>query len=190
MRLPVSQFVLIEVPLGGELCRVGYDLFDVVVAPLSLFDLWVQPHVRCCVRQLADPECVDIQCVDFQLRSSPAVQRLRLNERVRFAVTTRFSCEGPPGAEGIRSTTHLQAEVAPPVPFSYLPDGVLTSVGEAAVHAALANLQGTFVRSLARDYARWATNAGYRAERLRWAKQSDEAVGSGASTPPLSGLIL
>lgn len=114
---------------------------------------------------------MDIQCVDFQLRSSPAVERLRLNERVRFAVTTRFSCEGAPGrgpllsqtqrrcapsccagcravtcwpqlpAEGIRSTTRVQAEVAPPAPFSYLPDGVLVTVGEAAVHGALANLQ-------------------------------------------------
>lgn len=44
-------------------------------------------------------------------------------------------------AEGIRSTTHVQAEVAPPAPFSYLPDGVLVTVGEAAVHGALANLQ-------------------------------------------------
>ena len=39
-----------QVPLGGELHRVGYDIFDVVVAPLSFFDLWVQPHVRCRVR--------------------------------------------------------------------------------------------------------------------------------------------
>ena len=44
-------------------------------------------------------------------------------------------------AEGIRSTTTVQAEVAPPAPFSYLPDGVLVTVGEAAVHGALANLQ-------------------------------------------------
>ena len=44
-------------------------------------------------------------------------------------------------AEGIRSTTHLQAVVAPPAPFSYLPHGVLVTVGEAAVHSALANLQ-------------------------------------------------
>ena len=44
-------------------------------------------------------------------------------------------------AEGIRSTTTVRAEVAPPAPFSYLPDGVLVTVGEAAVHGALANLQ-------------------------------------------------
>lgn len=93
----------------------------------------------------------------------------------------------------------MRAEVAPPAPFSYLPAGVLTSVGEAAVHAALANLQvgrparpahapcfcepacalfrvalhaltdtacrpvrvwqRTFISSLAKDYARWATDA-------------------------------
>lgn len=165
---------------------------------------------------------MDIQCVGFELRSSQAVQRLRLNERVRFAVTTRFSCEGLLGAgelgctlayeprvalcgaihrpccmyvaDGIRSTTEIQADIDPPAPFSYLPASVLTSVGEAAVRAALANLQAsaalthagavlcmltgacrvpgksvdaaacpcgwqrTFINSLARDYARWATD--------------------------------
>ena len=44
-------------------------------------------------------------------------------------------------AEGIRSTTNIQAEVAPPAPFSYLPKSVLITVGAAALHGALANLQ-------------------------------------------------
>lgn len=79
-------------------------------------------------------------------------------------------------------------------------------------------VQHTFIRSLAKDYARWATDARwaplklhaeeldqpflsscrlmafpccrYRAERLRWAKRSDEAVAGAAGTPPLSGLML
>lgn len=53
---------------------------------------------------------MDIQCVDFELRSSQAVQRLRLNERVRFAVTTNFSCEGAAGA-GARARSHAPHEL-------------------------------------------------------------------------------
>lgn len=63
--------------------------------------LWSQLEyysVAPCGRQLSAPECVDIQCIAFQLHSSQAVDRLQLNERVRFAVHTRFFCEGPPGA--------------------------------------------------------------------------------------------
>jgi hypothetical protein len=52
MRLPVSQYVLIEVPLGGALSRISEDMFDVEVAPVRFFDLWVQPRVRCRVRQV------------------------------------------------------------------------------------------------------------------------------------------
>jgi hypothetical protein len=55
MRLPVSQYVLIEVPLGGALSRISEDMFDVVVAPVRFFDLWVQPRVRCRVRQVPNP---------------------------------------------------------------------------------------------------------------------------------------
>ena len=80
-------------------------------------------------------------------------------------------------------------------------------------------VQHTFIRSLAKDYARWATDARwaqlklhayrlglaysvilqadgsfgvlrYRAERLRWAERSDEAVAGAASMPPLSKLTL
>lgn len=61
MRLPVSQYVLIDVPLGGSLARVSHDLFDVVVAPVRFFDLWVQPHVRCQVRWVpCAPMCTHV----------------------------------------------------------------------------------------------------------------------------------
>lgn len=50
MALPVSQFVMIEVPLGAELTRVGVDMFELVVTRLELFGLWVQPKIKCKVR--------------------------------------------------------------------------------------------------------------------------------------------
>lgn len=50
MALPVSQFVLIDVPLGGRLNRIGQDLFELIVPRLELFGLWVQPDIKCIVR--------------------------------------------------------------------------------------------------------------------------------------------
>lgn len=50
MALPVAQFVLIDVPLGGQLKRIGAELFELVVPRLELFGLWVQPEIKCIVR--------------------------------------------------------------------------------------------------------------------------------------------
>lgn len=67
-----SVVVAGQVPLGGELHRVGYDIFDVVVAPLSFFDLWVQPHVRCrvrCARQPHQPGVLSCTAPLFLIKS-------------------------------------------------------------------------------------------------------------------------
>lgn len=46
-----------QVPLGGSLKRVASDIFEVVVAPVRFFDIWVQPRVRCIVRYVLVPKC-------------------------------------------------------------------------------------------------------------------------------------
>lgn len=50
MSLPVAQFVLIDVPLGGQLHRIGSNLFELIVPRLELFGVWVQPAITCTVR--------------------------------------------------------------------------------------------------------------------------------------------
>ena len=39
--------------------------------------------------------------------------------------------------------------------------------------------QRVFIRSLARDYAKWATDAGYRQQRIAFAAESDDLVSRG-----------
>ncbi|CAL8470714.1 g10256 [Coccomyxa elongata] len=173
-RLPVSQYVLIEVPMGGSLKRVSTDVFEVVVAPVRFFDIWVQPRVRCIVRLLDMPLRVDIRCVECILDGSPAVSELRLQERVQFDVHTCFRCQQDPPA--ILSESEIDVTVEPPGPFVFVPDIVLQAVGNAGLYQALSTLQRVFIRSLAKDYARWATNAEYRKERVRYAAQSDELI--------------
>lgn len=173
MRLPVSQYVLMDVPLGGSLKRVGEDIFDVIVPHVRFFDLWVQPRVRCKVRLLNSPERVDIRCVQCILDGSPGVKQLRLDDHVEFDVHTCFTPQqGPPA---IQSESHINVLVDPPGPFRYLPDFILKSVGEAALKASLSTLQRVFINSLGRDYAKWASDSVYREERERWAVQSELA---------------
>ena len=50
LRLPVSQYVLIDLPLGGQLRRLSEDVFELTVPQLTLFGVWVQPLIRCRVR--------------------------------------------------------------------------------------------------------------------------------------------
>lgn len=50
MALPVSQFVLIDVPLGARLERLSDEIFEIVVPRLELFGIWVQPQIKCIVR--------------------------------------------------------------------------------------------------------------------------------------------
>ena len=37
-------------------------------------------------------------------------------------------------------------------------------------------LQRVFIRSLGKDYAKWASDPAYREERKRWAAKSDRAI--------------
>ena len=108
--------------------------------------------------------------------------------RVSFGGTTRFTWGGREGARlgdsHIASATQLTALVDPPPPFNMLPTTVLESVGSAVVGAASEKLQQVFVRALAADYARWATDSSYRAARHQFTRRPSAAADEGA-LPPL-----
>jgi len=63
----------------------------------------------------------------------------------------------------------------PPAPFSLLPRPVLEQTGNAVMQASLHALQGAFIQSLAKDYARWARDPAYRASRAELSR--DETTG-------------
>ena len=62
----------------------------------------------------------------------------------------------------------MRVGVDPPPPFSLISVAVLTRVGDAVLGAVCAQLQRVFVRALAADYKRWASDAGYRQRRAAW----------------------
>lgn len=108
---------------------------------------------------------MDIRCFECLLFGSPAVEQLKLNDRVHFDVRTTFTqqhgmpcihavpccpalhfrCGEPICAfadpPAIVSASHIDVAVDPPVPFSFLPDSILQAVGGAGVHASLSTLQ-------------------------------------------------
>ena len=58
-------------------------------------------------RLLDGPERVDIKCVECRLFGSPAVEQLRLNDRVHFDVHTCFTCQHGASSTALTQLTGL-----------------------------------------------------------------------------------
>jgi hypothetical protein len=103
MRLPVEQYVLIEMPLGSSLTKRdnhnattaaaaayrssnedGGEEFELVVPEITFFNLTLQPVVLCTVQPMEDK--VVIFSDNCFLRGSPFIEKTRLNERFDFRV--------------------------------------------------------------------------------------------------------
>lgn len=103
------QSLLVQVPMGGLLRRVGEDMFDVTVPHVRFFDLWVQPRVRCQVRSV----------------SQPALARLYLDE------TCMASCWSPAELCNLSLLAHVGAKY----PVLAAPQGQASRMQMAALPA-------------------------------------------------------
>ena len=65
----------------------------------------------------------------------------------------------------MRADTRIEADVETPPLFALVPRRLLEGIAAGAMSLVLGPLQGTFLRNLAADYARWATDAQYREAR-------------------------
>lgn len=185
MSLPVDQYVLLELPLGARLERVEDTdiLFRLIIPKVQFFWLCVKPTIELTVEVLGEdaPEgpCVKILALWAAVEGEWA-EANGLNDRFDFGGKTMFTWGGkngsPLGDSAITSVTDLIVGVDPPQPFSMLPVGVLESVGTAVVGTLSEKLQGVFVKALARDYTRWATDPIYRLSRDKYTKQASAAA--------------
>lgn len=73
--------------------------------------------------------------------------------------------EGRGGQAQISTDSVTVVGVEPPGPFALLPIATLEQAGGFVISATVRVMQDVFVRSLADDYRRWATDAVYRASR-------------------------
>ncbi|KAK1742337.1 DUF1997 domain-containing protein [Skeletonema marinoi] len=91
MRLPVEQYVLIEMPLGSSLTKIDNnevykgEEFELVVPEITFFNLTLQPVVLCTVQPMEDR--VVIFSDNCYLRGSSFIEKTRLNERFDFRVS-------------------------------------------------------------------------------------------------------
>jgi len=160
MTLPVSQFVLIDLPLGGELVRQAGNIFQLTVPQMKFFDIWVKPICIIDVRSRED--CVTLDALECVVEGSPFVERMKISERIDLEVQTRFTWEG---GDAIRSHTTISVGVDPPMPFSAFPKRLLRGTGNAVLRASLSALHKSFIQSLGKDYEKWAVDGEYRAYR-------------------------
>ena len=71
----------------------------------------------------------------------------------------------------------LSIGVDPPGAFALLPQSFAEKVGDAVMRTTLKALQSVFLKGLAKDYAKWASDADYRAQREIAAAAAAEEAG-------------
>ena len=174
MQLPVEQYCGIVLPMRAKLmpasevwpARSGSDEFALCVPPLRFniprVPLVVEPLVFATVQ--SQPSCVQISSDECTLSGSPFVDSLRLNERFTFRVRTLLTWDDSE-TPTMRADTRIEADVETPPLFAPVPRVLLERIAAGAMSLVLQQLQSTFLRNLAADYARWATDARYRETR-------------------------
>eukprot|EP00316_Scyphosphaera_apsteinii_P012948 CAMPEP_0119315288 /NCGR_PEP_ID=MMETSP1333-20130426/35184_1 /TAXON_ID=418940 /ORGANISM="Scyphosphaera apsteinii, Strain RCC1455" /LENGTH=228 /DNA_ID=CAMNT_0007320599 /DNA_START=228 /DNA_END=914 /DNA_ORIENTATION=+ len=174
MQLPVEQYCGIELPMQAKLTpasevwptRSGSNEFALRVPPLRFsipgVPLVVEPLVFALVQ--TRPDCVQISSDECTLSGSPFMESLRLNERFTFRVRTQLTWDDSE-TPAMRADTRIEADVETPSLFALVPRNLLERIAASAMSLVLHQLQSTFLRNLAADYARWATDESYREAR-------------------------
>ncbi len=209
MRLPVEQYVLIPMPLDSSLTRIestnksttttilespshgtppcAAELFELVIPNITFFRLKLQPVLYATVTPQTNQVIISSdKCV---LRGSPFIEKVKLNERFDFNVTTTLTWQDvyysaqsnsqPNTTElsTISAVTSININVDVPQPFNSIPKRILEATGNAAVKVTLLYIQGNFVSNLAKDYVKWATNVEYRKYRASLTNKGEEGIG-------------
>ena len=177
MRLPVEQYCGIALPMQARLmpasdvwpARSGANEFALRVPPIRFFipgvPVVVEPLVFAQV--LSQPSCVEIFSDECTMSGSPFVESLQLNELFTFRVRTVLTWDENEGAKvpTMRADTEIEADVETPSLFALVPRRLLERIAASAMSLVLQQLQGTFLRNLAADYAQWAMDPRYREAR-------------------------
>lgn len=214
MRLPVEQYVLIPMPLDSSLTRIYSDnaninsederagnattaetpfnstsssaeLFELVVPNITFFQLKLQPVVYATV--IPEPNQVTITSEKCVLRGSPFIEKVKLNDRFDFSVTTTLTWHDVNNSSHSHSQPNVTTEcstitaetciiinVDVPRPFNAIPKRVLEATGSTAVKLTLLYIQANFVGNLVTDYVKWATVAEYRKYRASLSMEGQE----------------
>jgi len=134
MRLPVDQYVCIDMPLNATLQRMGGSdstMFNLTVPPKTFFQLSVSPMLFCYVTQ--SEESVRIQSSSCILRGSPYMESL--NGCFEININTVFSCVDTEEKRSLRSKSDIFVQVDPPRLFKYFGKTILEATGSLATES-------------------------------------------------------
>lgn len=161
MKLPVSQYALIKMPLGATLTKVlDTEEFKLEVPNVKFFHLECKPTVYCTVSKSEGGDVVTIRSEKCILGGSPIVDSL--NAHYNFNVITQFTWIDKPREKSIVSNSKILVYVDPPFIFKAFPKALLESTGNLVMQVALNGVERMFIKALSEDYQKWATDEGYR----------------------------
>lgn len=164
MKLPVEQYALIKMPLGATLTKVkDSDEFKLEVPNVKFFHLECKPTVYCTVSKSTEDNKVTISSQKCILGGSPIVDSL--NAHYKFNVVTQFTWADLKSGKAIISNSKILVYVDPPLIFKAFPKSVLENTGNFVMQGALNWVERMFIKSLAEDYEKWATDKAYRERR-------------------------
>ncbi|KAG1671178.1 hypothetical protein FOA52_010114 [Chlamydomonas sp. UWO 241] len=193
MESAADNFANIQLPLGGKISKVDDSRVELVVPRISLFDVWLQPSAIAAL-SLSNGLLEFTSMTDYiKLEGSSHVKQFKLDERfnldVRIAITwpnggkasSSSASSGSDSEAGRRATIEavgdLLIEVDIPPPFSFMPKGVLTTTGNAAMAVTNGLILDAFCKSLAADYTTWSGDG-----KLREARRLQSSSSGGGSS--------
>ena len=128
MKLPVSQYALIQLPLGATLTKVpNTEEFKLEVPNVKFFHLECKPTVYCTVSKSEADNTVTIRSEKCILGGSPMVDSL--NAHYKFNVVTQFTWLDSSYEKAIVSNSKILVYVDPPLIFKAFPRSLLENTG-------------------------------------------------------------
>eukprot|EP00240_Pyramimonas_obovata_P012565 CAMPEP_0118934180 /NCGR_PEP_ID=MMETSP1169-20130426/13679_1 /TAXON_ID=36882 /ORGANISM="Pyramimonas obovata, Strain CCMP722" /LENGTH=254 /DNA_ID=CAMNT_0006877053 /DNA_START=359 /DNA_END=1123 /DNA_ORIENTATION=+ len=169
MNMPVEQYTS-DVLAGGQIRRMGDNLFLLEVPKISLFSIWLKPSMTVIVEPSAD-NCVKLIATNCTIDGSPLIESFNINRVFTVKMVTQLqyfleeSSDLAARSEYFRADADLTVHCEVLAPFRLIPRNVIASTCTSVVSAVLASMLKLFINKLALDYKRWSSDAAYREQR-------------------------
>lgn len=175
MRLPIEQYVCVDMPLAAKLERIQGNRFSLTVPPIKIFSLELLPTMY--AKVLQTNSTVVIESEELILAGTRFVESL--NGYFDFKARSEFTWTDRPEEKEIVSKSHVEIWADPPAPFRYFPQSLLEGTGNFVMQLAVDQVQGAFLRALGKDFEKWALSDSY-----RWQRSSTARLDMGGPEAP------
>lgn len=185
MQLPSSQYSCVPMPLNSSLDRIHgtNDHFTLKVPPIkiqspapALQNTFPSVEIRpvLTAQVTVEKEFVSIvsHSCNIDVDGSKWIRDLNINDYFDFQVNIRLTWKES-SSSTITADSKIQVDLDPPGAFKMFPNSILEAIGSRAIQMTLGALQKNFMKSLALDYEKWATDETYRNKRKEMEMQLD-----------------